>query len=231
MITLDDVLQRIRAAYTARVNDVKKSVEGVKNALGRYEQAAEQDSLNDFLIANGLMTPPTTRQADDAALDLLHQVENLPELRIGTDVVEIPDEPDDEAPVEQAAAPPQVTEVGYQLLKRDGRPILLFGGFVNHEKLRSLTEATGLGFEWISNERNGSGDVECSNACRQLRNRRFVAVIIMNELISHTQGEMLVRAAKASNTRHAIGKKAGKGTVLAALALFERQLFEAGFVR
>jgi hypothetical protein len=118
---------------------------------------------------------------------------------------------------------PKTTDT-YASLKRDGRPIMLFGGFAIPKKQNAIERRTGLKFEWISNERNGSGDVECANACRQLRNGRYVAMIILNELVSHAQSEQLVLAARASNTLYAIGKKAGTGALIAALDLFERQL-------
>lgn len=226
-MTLEDVLQRIKSVHAARVNDVKKHTEGVRAAVTRYEKAAEEDCLSEFLVANGLATPPTGRKADDAALDLLHVVENLPELRTGGAVIELPDVPEDN----EATLPDTLAESleptapdAYAGLKRDGRPIMLFGGFSIPEKLRAMEKRTGLKFEWISNERNGSGDVECANACRQLRNGRYVAIIILNELISHPQSEQLVRAAKFSGTLHAIGKKAGTGALTAALDLFERQI-------
>jgi hypothetical protein len=226
--TLEDVLQRIKAVHAARVNDVKKHTEGVRAAVARYEKAAEEDCLTEFLVANGLATPTGAPKADDAALDLLHAVENLPELRTGGTVIELPEVPEDNDNFEAAAPHADTLEPpppdAYAGLKRVGKPLMLFGGFAIPEKIRAMEKRTGLTFEWISNERNGSGDAECANACRQLRNGRFVAVIILNELISHPQSEHLVRAAKFSGTLHAIGKKAGTGALTAALDLFERQL-------
>lgn len=228
MLTLEDVMNRIKTVHAARVNDVKKHTEGVRAAVTRYEKAAEEDCLNEFLTANGLAPSTGERKADDAALHLLHVVENLPELRTGGVVVELPDVPEDNDTYELSPALAETLEPpapdAYAGLKRDGRPIVLFGGFAIPEKLRAMEKRTGLKFEWISNERNGSGDVECANACRQLRNGRYVAIIILNELISHPQSEQLVRAAKFSGALHAIGKKAGTGALTAALDLFERQL-------
>jgi len=112
----------------------------------------------------------------------------------------------------------------YPELMRGTRPILLFGGRIVPEKLQALRDRTGLNFEWVPNDRNGDGARECANVCKQLRNGRFSAMIILNELISHPQSEHLMHAAKSSNTLHAIGKKGGTGAVLSALNLFERQL-------
>lgn len=226
-MTLEDVLQRIKAIHAARVNGVKKHTESVRAAVTLYEKAAEEDCLNEFLVNNGLLSSTTARKADDAALHLLNVVENLPELRTGGAVIELPDLPEDTdgaSPESLADTLEPVATDAYVGLKRDGRPIMLFGGFAIHEKLRAMEKRTGLTFEWISNERSSSGDVECANACRQLRNSRYVAIIILNELISHPQSEQLVRAAKFSGTLHAIGKKAGTGALTAALDLFERQI-------
>lgn len=146
---------------------------------------------------------------------------------VARSVIELPEVPEDNDNFEVAAPHADTLEPppdAYAELKRVGKPVMLFGGFAIPEKIRAMEKRTGLTFEWISNERNGSGDAECANACRQLRNGRFVAVIILNELISHPQSEHLVRAAKFSGTLHAIGKKAGTGALTAALDLFERQL-------
>ncbi len=228
MLTLDSVLTQIKQVHAARVNDVKKHTEGVRVAVSRYEKAAEEDCLTEFLVANGLATPTGAPKAEDAALDLLHAVENLPELRVGGSAIELPEVPEDNDNFESGAQHADMLEPqrsdAYAGLKSTGKPVMLFGGFSITEKIRAMEKRTGLTFEWVTNGRNGSGDVECANACRQLRNGRFVAVIILNELISHPQCDHLVRAAKFSGTLHAIGKKAGTGALIAALDLFERQL-------
>lgn len=226
-MTIDEVLDRIRKAYAAKLAAIKGDADGVRNAVNVYENAAQTDALNQFLIVNGVIHAKTEKKAETAALELLTVVENLPELR-PADTIELPDveeeveeEPEVEAaPVTSSEAPP------FPLLLQDGRPFLVFGGFVVEEKLRAIRKRTRLEFEWTSNERAGSGDSDCESAAKRIRNGAYAGVIMLNELMSHRQSESLIRAAKGAGVQHAVGKKGGTAALLNALSLFEKQRME-----
>lgn len=272
--TLEDALKKIRAMYETRLEGVKQNASRIREAIQLYEEAAREDTLGDLMYANGLAPPVLKRKADDAALELLARLEQLPELRPKTPptpppppvperaptptpiILHVPvEEPEPPPaptpePTPEAEVAPWKTEVAWEPyvppapapsdeedveptasmagrfphLHEAGKPILLFGGFCVEKKLESMHTLTGLTFEWISNERNSSGDSECKNACRQVSNKKFTGVILLNELMSHAQSKALVQAAKDSGTLHAIGKKGGTGALVEALDLFEKQL-------
>jgi hypothetical protein len=218
-VTLEEAIEKIKKAYAQKLTGVRASTELLRNAVNVYESAAQEDALNHFLIGSGIISPDTERKAETAALTLLDVVEKLPELRPGYEheMILLEDEEETEA------APEPLPERPFPLLAADGRPVLIFGGFVVEDKMRSLTQTAGVAVEWISNERNGQGDGECESACRKIRNGQYAGVILLNELMSHRQGDNLIKAAKGAGVHHAVGKKGGKGVLLRALELFEKQ--------
>lgn len=227
-MTLDDVIDKIKKAYTARLTSIRGSVDVLRNAVNSYEGAAQDDALNDFLIINGLLPPATERRSDNAALDLLSAVEGLPELQPPA-LIQLQDEEAEEELEPVAAVTPDTSATSdsavseFPFLHKDGRPILVFGGFVVEEKRRAIERRTGLRVEWISNERNGNGDNDCENACRRLRNGQYCGLIMLNELMSHRQSDALTKATKGAGVHHAVGKKGGTAALLSALSLFEQQ--------
>lgn len=224
-MTLDDVIDKIKKAYAAKFSAIKAATENVRNAVNKYESAAQDDALNQFLVTNGLVPQQQEKKADGAALELLYSVEDLPELR-PTSVIELKDEDEElpDSPLDiPSDAPP---EVAYPKLKADGRPILIFGGFVIEEKRKSIERRSGLSVEWVSNERNGIGDGDCENVRKRIRNGQYSGLIMLNELMSHRQSDTLIKAAKAAGINHAVGKKGGTGALMSALALFEKQRAE-----
>jgi hypothetical protein len=228
-MTIDEVLERIRKAYAAKLSAIKGDADGVRNAVNTYESAAQDDALNKFLMVNGIISTKVEKKAENAALDLLSVVENLPELR-PADTIELPEVPEEEEPEEEAGTEetPVEATLPFPLLHKDGRPILVFGGFVVEEKLRAIKKRSGLNVEWVSNERASSGDSECESAARRIRHGAYCGLIMLNELMSHRQSENLIRAAKSAGVQHAVGKKGGTAALLTALSLFEKQRQEEG---
>jgi hypothetical protein len=222
-MTLDDVIDKIKKAYAAKFAAIKDSTNNVRNAVNKYEAAAQDDALNQFLIVYRLLPPDTEKKADDAALDLLLTVEKLPELQ-PTAVIELRDEEEDtEAEPASDVAAESVEEGKFPLLQKDERPILIFGGFAVEEKRKAIQKRSGVVVEWVSNERNGSGDADCENVRRRIRNGQYCGLIMLNELMSHRQSDLLIKAAKAAGIHHAVGKKGGTAALMSALELFEKQ--------
>lgn len=222
-MTLDDVIDKIKKAYAAKFSAIKESTNSVRNAVNKYEAAAQDDALNQFLIINKLLPPDTEKKADDAALDLLLTVEKLPELQ-PTSVIELQDEEEDSETETASDVSTEDTDEGrFPLLQKDERPILIFGGFVVEEKRKAIQKRSGVAVEWVSNERNGSGDGDCENVRRRIRNGQYCGLIMLNELMSHRQSDTLIKAAKAAGIHHAVGKKGGTAALMSALELFEKQ--------
>lgn len=219
-MTLDDVIDKIRKAYAAKHAAIKAATDGVRNAVNRYESAAQNDALTQFLVTNGIGGASTEKKAEDAALALLLTVEQLPELRLSP-CYELQDETEDDSEVSEVKE-----EKKFPMLQQDGRPLLIFGGFVVEEKRKTIEERSGLRVEWVSNERSGNGDTECENAQKRIRNGQYSGVIMLNELMSHRQGDTLIKAAKAAGIHHAVGKKGGTAALMSALELFEKQRAE-----
>lgn len=221
-MTIEEVLEKIKKAYAQKVAGVRGSTEALKSAVHAYESAAQEDALNYFLITTGILAPDTEKKSETAALTLLDAVEKLPELQSGggSDMIYIEEEIPEAETVEATTEPP------FPLLRGDGRPVLIFGGFTVEDKIRAVKARTGVDVEWISNERNGSGDTECARACSKIKNGHYSGLIMLNELMSHSQGDNLIRAAKAAGVQHAVGKKGGTGTLLRAIELFEKQRTE-----
>lgn len=248
-MNLDDVIAHIKRVHAERVNAVQLGGADVRQALEKYQKAAEEDCLNDLLIKIGLLPPDTPKAAEDAALELLRAVEALPELRSTTPLVPPsappapPTEPAPSSTMPPAASAPTrarpkgsnldpsqplaVAMAPFPTLLKDNRPILIFGGFSVVEKMVTMRRRTGLPFEWVSNERSNRGDGECRSVAERIRSGQYAGVILLNELMSHSQSETLVQACRASGTLFSIGKKAGTGALNSALALFERQLTAA----
>lgn len=249
-MNLDDVIAHIKRVHAERVNAVQNGGADVRQALEKYQKAAEEDCLNDLLIKIGLLPPDTPKAAEDAALELLRAVESLPELRSSAPLVPPsappapPTEPTPSSTTPPAASAPTrarlkganldpsaplavamaVAMAPFPTLLKDTRPILIFGGFSVEEKMVTMRRRTGLPFEWVSNERSNRGDGECRSVAERIRSGQYAGVILLNELMSHSQSETLVQACRASGTLFSIGKKAGTGALNSALALFERQL-------
>lgn len=249
-MNLDDVIAHIKRVHAERVNAVQIGSADVRQALEKYQKAAEEDCLNDLLIKIGLLSAPPPnkpRASEDAALELLRAVESLPELRSSAPLVppsappapptepapsSTPPPPAESAPTRarpkgsnlDPSQPPAVAMAPFPTLLKDNRPILIFGGFSVEEKMVTMRRRTGLPFEWVSNERSNRGDGECRSVAERIRSGQYAGVILLNELMSHSQSETLVQACRASGTLFSIGKKAGTGALNSALALFERQL-------
>ena len=227
-MTLDDVIEKIKKAYASRVATIRTATEAVRNAVNKYETAAQDDALNQFLATNGIPSGAGNK-ADNAALDLLQTVEQLPELRtapVATQVIELKEEEvesEDESIEEEVVA----TRGRFPVLQEDGRPLLIFGGFVVEQKKKTIETRTGLKVDWVSNERNGNGDSECDTAQRRIRNGQYSGLIMLNELMSHRQSDQLVKAAKAAGIHHAVGKKGGTAAIMGALDMFEQQRVQA----
>lgn len=233
-MTIDEVLDRIKKAYTQQAARIEAAANGVRNAVNAYEESAQDDALNQFLLVNGVPGARTGRRAENAALDLLSCVEALPELSVKQpDAPEEPESPEPETVATAASGEDlgagiaaDVAPQPFPRLRADGRPLLLFGGFVVEEKRCALARRCGIDVEWVSNERNGNGDGACDSAAARIRNGQFCGVIMLNELMSHRQSDTLVRAARAAGVHYAIGRKGGTGTLMEALTLFEQQRAE-----
>lgn len=221
-MTIEEVLEKIKRAYAQKLAGVRGSTEVLRAAINAYESAAQEDALNHFLVTTGILAPETEKKSETAALSLLDAVEKLPELQSGSVSLICIEEEGEEVESEAAPAGPG-SETPFPLLRGDGRPVLIFGGFTVEDKIRAVKTRTGVDVEWISNERNGSGDTECSRACSRIKNGHYSGLIMLHELMSHSQGDHLIKAAKAAGIQHALGKKGGTGTLLRALELFENQ--------
>jgi hypothetical protein len=242
-LSVDGVADLVRAMIAAPVDEAKARATRVKSAADGYARAVEHASVATFMARNG-MTAPAGSDVDEAALELLCAVEDLPEVgRLRTSVEPappvVPAVPENHPEPVPAAAPPRLAVVPpppaaaepdpwaaeFPRLRAlaTARPILLFGGIPVPDKLRWLCKIAPA--EWRESSRSDNRATEA--AARRVTMGSYGAVILLQELIGHRQSEMLVSAAESSRTLLTYAAKGGQAQLLTALRDVEDRLATA----
>ena len=218
---LDTVLQRIRDSYSKQTAALEIPISVIEDKLKAYKQAAKSDLLAEFLERNGISAGE--RRTEAAALALYEAMHELPEFR--PVIVEVPEVQDDELTlVEESGAS---VECEWLTLKRVtlNRPVAIFGGYVLEDKLSWLADR-GVQAEWVSNSNGSRAASSVQRLAAKIRNKSYCGVIVLNELISHDESNVMLSACRASGTLYAMGRKAGKGQLRLICDEFEKRIKE-----
>lgn len=224
---LEPVIQRIKEAYIKQTSALEVPIHALEEKIKEYRQAAKADLLAEFLERNGI--PAGERRTETAALALYDALHSLPEFR--PVVVEVPDVPEDEPETFAELAAQVVGEAAAEYewpsLKRitAERPMAIFGGYVLEDKLSWLA-SSGVNTEWIANNNGVRGASAVQKLSARIRSNAYCGVIVLNELISHSESNMILAACRASGTFYAMGRKAGKGQLRIICEEFEKRLKE-----
>lgn len=215
--SIETVVAHIKEVYQKQASALDSSLRSLEEKLRAYRAATKHDLLADFLERNGLTAGE--RQAEAAALALYEAIGELPEFRpVGEQVTEIPETVDDAPEAEETPATfPILCELTLQ------QPLLIFGGYVNEEK-RTWLASMGVQNEWVSNEGGTRASGLAQRVATRVRQGDFCAIIMLNELMGHSESTALLAACRISNTPFAMGKKGGKGQLKGLCEQFERIL-------
>ncbi len=103
------------------------------------------------------------------------------------------------------------------------RPLLLVGGIASPETTAWIRECLGGQVLWRSIHK-GASSSSATPIFQQIINRKFSAVILLEELISHNVSRPLQQACKSAAIPLALGGKAGRARVRQAVAAIESVL-------
>lgn len=211
---IDDVLDKIKEAYTRQSSVVDASIAALEQRLKDYKEAAKLDLLAEYLERNGL--PSGGRRSETAALALYEALSDLPEFK--PIVVEV-DEPGEEPPNTIPTLPlwPALTAASKE------RPVVLFGGVAQDDKVAGLQD-WGLNVDWISNSTGTKSSSAGQRTAARIRTGSYVGVVVLNELVGHDESAIILAACRANGTLYAMGKKGGVGKLRLIFDEFNKRL-------
>jgi hypothetical protein len=226
MSVLDDLEQQIASDLSLIRRDVGSRLQPIRAALERYERAVEEQAVREYCQQHTLRRPKGTDISPDTAARLLVQsVNELPEVRLSTDMAPRAEgAPEVNSPVKAAPEDPINAQFRAKFpalcLAAESKRLLIFGAFSG--RVKSLPGPLGAVCDWVDTARDGNR--ETSSATRRIKNGNVLGVIICDQAISHQHAEPAVAAARGAGVPVAYAGKGGNASLARAIEALEEQL-------
>jgi hypothetical protein len=222
---IDELLEPLRADYHARRRKVLSRVDPIEQALHRYMQALELEVARELAAAHGLKQPAAAVSTLEAARALLNAVQLLPELQATASTSEATAQKKTLA-VSSAPATSDLGAPWPELTRASKRaPLVIVGGTSPFAKSRLLPKALLDQSEWVDTRHHGTHAI--GNLERRIRERRVVALILVEGMVQHRHTDPLVSAARSAQVPCVYAGKGGTLAIKTALDEIEQALTAA----
>lgn len=233
---IDELLESLRAALSARRRDSTARIERAEAALGSYRRAVEQQIAVEFAAEHRLKAPAKVGvSVARAAEELRDALLELPELqRLLSTTATVLDVSMEKrgpmtlkAPPSKAKAPPGVEAASAQwprLRALLAQQKLVVIGALSRDRSESLPEGVAEHTEWIDTERDGAHAL--GNLPQRIRQGRVAGVVILDRAVKHKHSEPALAAARDAHVPAAFAGQGGRLSLERALTQLEGMLAE-----
>ncbi len=224
---IDELLEGLRAAVTARRRDALAKVERTAAALASYKRALEQQLAIELSAEHRLKAPkPVGVSLGRAAAELREAVSALPEVAqlLAADAPPEPRAPRDE-PAVLASSDLSRTALDWPRLRAalvSQRLVVI--GALSRDRSASAPEGFAEHVEWIDTERDGVHAL--GNLPQRIRQGRVAAVIILDRAVKHKHSEPALAAARDAHVPTAFAGQGGRASLERAFTQLEGMLAE-----
>jgi hypothetical protein len=233
---IDELLESLRAALSARRRDGAAKIEQVEAALGSYRRAVEQQIAVEFAAEHRLKAPAKVGvSVGRAAEELRDALLALPELqRLLSPSGTVLDVSTDEsgpmtlkAPPSKAKASPGADPASAawpRLRAAMAEHKLVVIGALSRDRSESVPEGFAEHIEWIDTERDGVHAL--GNLPQRIRNGRVAALVILDRAVKHKHSEPAVAAARDAQVPTAFAGQGGRASLERAFTQLDGMLGE-----
>jgi hypothetical protein len=238
---IDDLLESLRAALTARRRDVSARLDRVEGALGSYRRALEQQIASEFAAEHRLKAPAkvglTVLQAAEELRDALLELPDVARLLEPADIKLEVSASDAAGPMTLRAppaskgsnakgstpAPESTLPAGWPLLRAAlSNQRLVVIGALSRDRSENAPEGLAEHIEWIDTERDGVHAL--GNLPQRIRQGRVAGVIILDRAVKHKHSEPALAAARDAHVPTAFAGQGGRASLERALSQLEGML-------
>ncbi len=217
--------EALSAKYHLRRQKLISVAQSLSEKLDAYLLARETAIALELAELHDLPRPKKTADPRACAEALLACVRELPELEersVGTPPPSLPVSMPASKPLACAAGPESVEDLPRLLSLTSQSPLVIVGGTPHPERLAHLPAELRARIEWIDTSRQGTHAI--GNLERRIRERRLLALLLLEEMVQHRHSDPLISAARSVDLPIVYGGRGGRAALRAAMAELDQRL-------